>query len=71
MSAEQLSLIVHSATYIVALPFLAGIVIILGLWRSKTISMALSIGAGTIGFFYSLLLFYAITTSPALSTLAV
>lgn len=66
MSADQLNFIVHSATYIVAAPFVAGLLIILGLWRSKTISMALSVGAVTTGFFYSLLLFYAITVQPSL-----
>ena len=66
MSPDQLNLVVHSMPYIVALPFLAGVLIILGLWRSKTISMLLSIAAVSIGFLYSLLLFYAISVNPTL-----
>ncbi len=58
--------LVQSIGYVVAAPFLAGLLIILGLWRSKTISMVLSVGAVTIGFVYSILLFYAITNDPKL-----
>lgn len=58
--------LVENIGYVVAAPFLAGLLIILGLWRSKTISMLLSVGAVTFGFVYSLLLFYAITNEPKL-----
>lgn len=58
--------LVQNIGYIVAAPFLAGLLIILGLWRSKTTAMVLSIGAVTLGFVYSILLFYAVTNDPSL-----
>lgn len=60
MSEEILKLIVTFAPYIVALPFLAGALIIIALRQSKTLSMLVSIAAVSIAFVYSLLLFYAL-----------
>lgn len=67
MSPETLKQIVQAAPYIVALPFVAGLLIILGGWRSKTLSMSLSIAAVLIGFIYSLSLFYALGQNPHLA----
>ena len=58
--------LVENIAYVVGAPFLAGLLIILGLWRFKTISMALSIGAVTLVFVYSIFLFFAITSNPQL-----
>jgi proton-translocating NADH-quinone oxidoreductase chain L len=66
VSPDFLQQIVEAAPGIVALPFLAALVIILGGWRSKTLSMILSVGAVAIGFAYSLYLFWAIGQNPHL-----
>lgn len=58
--------LVENIGYVIAAPFLAGMLIILGLWRSKTTAMVLSIGSITFGFLYSIFLFYAITQEPKL-----
>ncbi len=57
---------VENIGYVVSAPFLAGLLIVLGLWRSKTISMLLSVGAVAFGFVYSMFLFFAITANPKL-----
>lgn len=67
MPPETLKQIVEAAPYIVALPFLAGLLIILGARHSKTLSMLLSVGAVLVGFVYSLLLFYALGQDPHLA----
>ncbi len=59
--------IVNSAWMIVVAPFITGLVIILGLRRSKTASMMLSIGTVLYGFIHSLLIFYALTKDPTLA----
>ncbi len=67
MTLDNLKTIIELAPYVVALPFLAGIIIILGARRSKPLSMLLSISAVAIGFVYSLLLIYALVQSPQLA----
>ena len=49
------------AYWIVLAPFLAGLLIILGGRKSKTLSMVLSVGAVTYGFAHSLAIFWALT----------
>lgn len=51
----------------VALPFLAGVLIILGARFSKLLSMILSISAVAVGFVYSLFLIYALVSHPQLA----
>jgi NAD(P)H-quinone oxidoreductase subunit 5 len=62
--------IVSSAGIIVVAPFITGLIIILGLRRSKTASMMLSIGTVLYGFIHSLLIFYALTKDPTLASQA-
>jgi len=51
----------------VAVPFLVGALIILGVRHSKTLSMLLSVGAVTYGFIHSLLILQAFVQSPKLA----
>ena len=59
LTPEQLKWFVESAGLIVAAPFLAGFLIIMGLRASKTLSMTVSIGAVLYGLFHSLAIFQA------------
>lgn len=67
MLPETLKQIVEAAPYIVLAPFIAGLIIILGAWRSKTLSMVLSVGTVAVGFAYSLALMYALGANPHLA----
>lgn len=62
LSADQLRWFVEHAGLIVAAPFLAGFLIIMGLRASKTLSMIASIGAVAYGLFHSLAIFQALVT---------
>jgi len=61
-SPEQLKWFVEHAGLIVAAPFLAGFLIIMGLRASKTLSMTVSIGAVLYGLIHSLAIFQALLT---------
>jgi proton-translocating NADH-quinone oxidoreductase chain L len=62
-----LAQIVNSAWIIVLAPFITGLIIILGLRKSKTASMLLSVGTVTYGFIHSLLIYFALTQDPSLA----
>lgn len=62
LNPEQLKWFVEHAGLIVAAPFLAGFVIIMGLRASKTLSMAASIGAVAYGLFHSIAIMQALLT---------
>lgn len=62
LSADQLKWFVEHAGLIVAAPFLAGFLIIMGLRASKTLSMVTSIGAVLYGLFHSVAIFQALST---------
>jgi NAD(P)H-quinone oxidoreductase subunit 5 len=62
LSPEQLKWFVEYAGLIVAAPFLAGFLIIMGLRASKTLSMAVSVGAVLYGLFHSIAIFEAFAT---------
>ncbi len=62
LSADQLKWFVEHAGLIVAAPFLAGFLIIMGLRASKTLSMFTSVGAVAYGLFHSLAIFQALVT---------
>jgi NAD(P)H-quinone oxidoreductase subunit 5 len=59
---EQLKWFVENAGLIVAAPFLAGFLIIMGLRASKTLSMTVSIGAVLYGLIHSIAIFQAFAT---------
>ena len=61
-SPEQLKWFVDYAGLIVAAPFLAGFLIIMGLRASKTLSMSVSIGAVLYGLIHSIAVFQAFAT---------
>jgi NAD(P)H-quinone oxidoreductase subunit 5 len=67
LSPDNPKSILEIAPYIVALPFLAGFMIILGARFSKGLSMFLSVAAVAVGFIYSLLLFAALAKNPNLA----
>lgn len=60
LSAEHLKWFVENAGLIVAAPFLAGFLIIMGMRASKTLSMMASVGAVAWGLFHSLAIFQAL-----------
>lgn len=60
LSPDQLKWFVEHAGLIVAAPFLAGFLIIMGLRASKTLSMVTSIGAVLYGLFHSVAIFQAL-----------
>jgi NAD(P)H-quinone oxidoreductase subunit 5 len=62
LSAEQLKWFVENAGLIVAAPFLAGFLIIMGLRASKTLSMIASVGAVAYGLFHAFAIFQALAT---------
>ncbi len=62
LSADQLKWFVEHAGLIVAAPFLAGFLIIMGLRASKTLSMVTSVGAVLYGLFHSVAIFQALVT---------
>jgi NAD(P)H-quinone oxidoreductase subunit 5 len=62
LTPEQLKWFVEHAGLIVAAPFLAGFLIIMGLRASKTLSMTVSIGAVLYGLIHSIAIFQAFAT---------
>lgn len=63
---ENSGVLFSTAPLIVLMPFLVGAIIILFARFNKTLSMALSVGAVTYGFFHSLLLLNALSHDPHL-----
>ncbi len=62
LTPEQYKWFVEYAGLIVAAPFLAGFLIIMGLRASKTPSMAVSVGSVLYGLFHSIAIFQAFET---------
>ncbi|MBX9942282.1 MAG: NADH-quinone oxidoreductase subunit L [Candidatus Obscuribacterales bacterium] len=62
LSPDQLKWFVEHAGLIVAAPFLAGFLIIMGLRASKTLSMVVSISAVLYGLFHAIAIFQALAT---------
>jgi len=71
LSPDNPKFIVEIAPYIVALPFLAGFLIILGARLSKGLSMFLSVASVAVGFIYSLVLFVVLSKFPTVAPWAV
>jgi NADH:ubiquinone oxidoreductase subunit 6 (subunit J) len=68
LSAETTNAIIAMSPLIVAAPFIAGALIILGARFSKTLSMLLSVGAVFYGFVHSLLILEGLRQNPAIGT---
>lgn len=62
LDPSQLKWFVEHAGFIVAAPFLAGFLIIMGLRASKTMSMITSVSAVVYGLFHSIAIFQALVT---------